>query len=56
MVRHCLRKQNQTEEENGEEEKNKNKKNGEEISVTSKKDEAIRKQRETKEVCITEKQ
>lgn len=54
--RPCLRKQNKTEEDNSEEEKNKSKKSGEEISGRSKKDEAIRKQRETREVCTTEKQ
>lgn len=56
MVRHYLRKQRKTKEDNGEEEKNKNKKSGEEISGTSTKDQAIRKQRETREVCIIEKQ
>lgn len=55
-MRPCLRKQNKTEEDNSEEEKNKSKKSREEISGRSKKDEAIRKQRETREVCTTEKQ
>lgn len=56
MVRAYLRKQSKTEEDNGEEKKNTNKKSGEEISGTSKKDQAIRKQRETREACIIEKQ
>lgn len=56
MVRPYLRKQSKTEEDNGEEKKNTNKESGEEISGTSKKDQAIRKQRETREACIIEKQ